>query len=81
MAWTMLLPGATPSTTPAESTVATSGLSDFQVTCPRVGETLSSLLRREPVFLFPQLEKRGFRWLGGFQPDGVSYELTVRAPS
>lgn len=44
------------------------------------GETLSALLRREPVFLFPQLEKRGFRWLGGFTPDGASYELTVRAP-
>jgi uncharacterized protein (DUF2249 family) len=45
------------------------------------GETLSALLRREPVFLFPQLEKRGFRWLGGFTPDGSAYELTVRAPS
>lgn len=45
------------------------------------GETLSALLRREPVFLFPQLEKRGFRWLGGFHPDGATYELTVRAPS
>jgi uncharacterized protein (DUF2249 family) len=45
------------------------------------GETLSALLRREPVFLFPQLEKRGFHWLGGFTPDGVTYELTVRAPS
>jgi uncharacterized protein (DUF2249 family) len=45
------------------------------------GETLSALLRREPVFLFPQLEKRGFRWLGGFSPDGASYELTIRAPS
>ena len=44
------------------------------------GETLSALLRREPVFLFPQLEKRGYRWLGGFTPDGVTYELTVRAP-
>jgi len=44
-------------------------------------ETLSALLRREPVFLFPQLEKRGFRWLGGFSPDGATYELTVRAPS
>jgi uncharacterized protein (DUF2249 family) len=44
------------------------------------GETLSALLRREPVFLFPQLERRGFRWLGGFLPDGVTYELTVRAP-
>lgn len=47
----------------------------------RPGETLSALLRREPVFLFPQLEKRGFHWLGGFTPDGVTYELTVRAPS
>ena len=45
------------------------------------GQTLSALLRREPVFLFPQLEKRGFRWLGGFMPDGATYELTVRAPS
>jgi uncharacterized protein (DUF2249 family) len=45
------------------------------------GETLSALVRREPVFLFPQLEKRGFRWLGGFTPDGTAYELTVRAPS
>lgn len=45
------------------------------------GATLSALLRREPVFLFPQLEKRGYRWLGGFWPDGATYELTVRAPS
>ena len=45
------------------------------------GETLSALLRREPVFLFPQLEKRGYRWLGGFSPDGATYELSVRAPS
>ena len=45
------------------------------------GETLSAQLRREPVFLFPQLEKRGFRWLGGFTPDGSTYELTVRAPA
>ena len=45
------------------------------------GATLSALLRREPVFLFPQLEKRGFHWLGGFTPDGSTYELTVRAPS
>jgi uncharacterized protein (DUF2249 family) len=45
------------------------------------GQTLSALLRREPVFLFPHLEKRGFRWLGGFTPDGSTYELTVRAPA
>ncbi len=45
------------------------------------GETLTALLSREPVFLIPQLEKRGFRWLGGFRSDGATYELTVRAPS
>jgi hypothetical protein len=47
----------------------------------RPGETLSALLPREPLFLFPQLEKRGYRWLGGFTPDGAAYELIVRAPS
>lgn len=45
------------------------------------GQTLSALLGREPGFLFPQLEKRGFRWLGGFTADGTIYELTVKAPS
>jgi uncharacterized protein (DUF2249 family) len=45
------------------------------------GETLLALLSREPVFLFPQLERRGYHWLGGFTPDGETYELIVRAPS
>jgi uncharacterized protein (DUF2249 family) len=42
------------------------------------GQTLSALLRREPVFLFPELTKRGHQWRGGFTPDGTTYELTVR---
>ena len=42
------------------------------------GETLLALLRREPVFLFPELTKRGHLWHGGFTPDGLTYELTVR---
>ena len=42
------------------------------------GQTMSALLRREPVFLFPELEKRGHSWRGGFTPDGTAYELTVR---
>jgi len=46
----------------------------------RPGESLSALLRREPIFLFPHLEKRGFRWLGGFTPDGATYELIVKVP-
>jgi uncharacterized protein (DUF2249 family) len=41
------------------------------------GETLTALLRREPIFLFKELGKRGHRWRGGFT-DGSTYELTVR---
>ena len=46
----------------------------------RPGETLSALLSREPVFLFPELERRGYRWLGGFRADGADYELTILVP-
>jgi uncharacterized protein (DUF2249 family) len=42
------------------------------------GQTLSALLRREPVFLFRELTKRGHQWRGGFTPKGDTYELTVR---
>ncbi len=42
------------------------------------GQIMSAQLRREPVFLFPELEKRGHSWRGGFTPDGTAYELTVR---
>lgn len=42
------------------------------------GEVLSALLCREPMFLFPELAKRGHRWRGGFEPDGKSYKVLVR---
>lgn len=42
------------------------------------GEVLTALLCREPVFLFPQLAKRGHAWRGGFEPDGVTYKVLVR---
>jgi uncharacterized protein (DUF2249 family) len=44
----------------------------------RPGEILTALLCREPVFLFPQLAKRGHAWRGGFEPDGVTYRIQVR---
>jgi uncharacterized protein (DUF2249 family) len=44
----------------------------------RPGEVLSALLCREPVFLLPQLAKRGHTWHGGFEPDGATYKLLVR---
>ena len=44
----------------------------------REGEVLSALLCREPVFLFPELAKRGHRWSGGFEPDGATYKVLVQ---
>jgi uncharacterized protein (DUF2249 family) len=42
------------------------------------GEVLSALLCREPIFLFPELQKRGHVWRGGFEPDGKTYRILVR---
>jgi len=42
------------------------------------GEVLSALLCREPIFLFPELAKRGHSWRGGFEPDGRTYKVLVR---
>lgn len=43
------------------------------------GEVLAALLGREPIFLFPELAKRGHAWRGGFEADGATYRLLVRA--
>jgi uncharacterized protein (DUF2249 family) len=42
------------------------------------GEVLSALLCREPIFLLPELAKRGHKWRGGFEPDGRTFKLLVR---
>lgn len=42
------------------------------------GEVLSALLCREPMFLFPELAKRGHTWRGAFEPDGTTYRILVR---
>ena len=42
------------------------------------GEVLSALLCREPIFLFPELAKRGHSWRGGFETDGITYQVLVR---
>ncbi|MCO5164065.1 MAG: DUF2249 domain-containing protein [Mesorhizobium sp.] len=44
----------------------------------QLGEVMEALLDREPIFLFPQLAKRGHEWQGGFNPDGTVYRLLVR---
>lgn len=42
------------------------------------GEVLSALLCREPIFLIPELGRRGHAWRGGFEPDGTTYRILVR---
>lgn len=42
------------------------------------GQVLSALLCREPIFLLPELAKRGHAWHGGFEPDGATYKILVR---
>jgi uncharacterized protein (DUF2249 family) len=43
------------------------------------GEVLAALLCREPIFLFPELAKRGHAWRGGFEADGKTYRVLIRA--
>lgn len=45
------------------------------------GEVLSALLCREPLFLLPELAKRGHAWRGGFEPDGKTYKILIRVGS
>ncbi|AMN48301.1 universal stress protein [Steroidobacter denitrificans] len=42
------------------------------------GEVLAALLCREPVFLLPELAKRGHSWQGAFEPDGKTYRMLIR---
>lgn len=42
------------------------------------GEVLSALLCREPVFLFPELEKRRHAWRASFEEGGTTYRILVR---
>ena len=44
----------------------------------REGEVLSALLCREPIFLLPELAKRGHAWRGAFEGDGKTYRILVR---
>ncbi|MDN5927279.1 MAG: DUF2249 domain-containing protein [Hyphomicrobiales bacterium] len=41
------------------------------------GQVLSALLCREPIFLLPELAKRGHAWHGAFEPDGTTYKILI----
>jgi uncharacterized protein (DUF2249 family) len=43
------------------------------------GQVLSAFLCREPLFLLPELAKRGHAWRGAFEPDdGSTYKILIR---
>jgi uncharacterized protein (DUF2249 family) len=42
------------------------------------GEVLQALLCREPMFLLPELAKRGHAWRGAFEADGKTYRIRIR---
>jgi uncharacterized protein (DUF2249 family) len=42
------------------------------------GDVLSALLCREPIFLLPELAKRGHSWRGQFEADETTYRLLIR---
>lgn len=43
------------------------------------GSVLFALLSREPVFLFPELERRGHQWAGNFDQTGSTFRILIRA--
>ncbi len=44
----------------------------------RGGDVMFVQLAREPIFLFPELAKRGHEWAGNFDATGTIYRLLVR---
>ena len=42
------------------------------------GSVLFALLSREPVFLFPELERRGHQWVGNFDQTGSNFRILIR---
>ncbi|MBW8282533.1 MAG: DUF2249 domain-containing protein [Rhizobium sp.] len=42
------------------------------------GEVLFAVLSREPVFLMPELEKRGHQWVGNYDEAGTAYRMLIR---
>ncbi|MFB9947937.1 DUF2249 domain-containing protein [Rhizobium puerariae] len=42
------------------------------------GEVIFAVLAREPVFLFPELTRRGHQWVGNFDRSGSTYRIMIR---
>ena len=51
-------------------------LSELESMSP--GEVLFAVLAREPVFLFPELTKRGHKWAGNHDQSGAAFRIMIK---
>ncbi|MNJ02699.1 hypothetical protein D3C73_1627420 [compost metagenome] len=42
------------------------------------GEVVFAILAREPLFLYPELTRRGHQWVGNFDATGTAYRIMIR---
>ncbi|MBL0373573.1 DUF2249 domain-containing protein [Rhizobium sp. KVB221] len=54
-------------------------LSELETMSP--GEVLFVVLAREPIFLFPELTKRGHQWVGNYDKSGAAFRMMVKRGS
>ena len=54
-------------------------LSELETMSP--GEVLFAVLPREPLFLFPELTKRGHKWAGNYDGSGTFFRMMVKRGS
>jgi uncharacterized protein (DUF2249 family) len=51
-------------------------LSELETMAP--GEVMFAVLAREPLFLFPELTKRGHKWAGNYDSGGTAFRIMVK---
>jgi uncharacterized protein (DUF2249 family) len=51
-------------------------LSELETMSP--GDVLFAVLAREPLFLFPELTKRGHKWAGNYDRSGSAFRIMIR---
>jgi len=51
-------------------------LSELETMSP--GEVIFAVLAREPLFLFPELTKRGHKWAGNYDDTGSAFRIMVK---
>ena len=51
-------------------------LSELETMSP--GEVMFAVLAREPLFLFPELTKRGHKWAGNYDSGGTAFRIMIK---